>query len=500
MTDQMLGANVEELRELGKLAYEKSERLGDVQNTLSALVLGPIRWHGPDADAFKSRWRQVHVPILENARSLLANTSKSLIAQAAEQEKASAVDAAGAPSGGGPKSAGPAGPASAEELLEKLAGMTPQERADYLASEEFQRWAMASQENADLAKQALDQAFDDGLFAGNSGPYKDFLKNYWITNAMTEAGIDPASWDPSKGVDGNREIITKVYEYYGQLYLNDPDLRWAAMANMIGPSFAGGFYDLDMMRDVARQIEAAGQVLPSPMGDYISTLASLGDDELRYYETELLSMQKEIFEDQALMHQAYTHGGMAEIDRLQQAGVIDNDTRNAWADIASGDDARVAAGNQQLLWREQNVIITDNYQDMYHHFPTGPAVTYGMTLIGAPSIPGAHTFGEVFPVQVRMETPGPENIGFGPFSVDNPLQGTVTVTTPLPNGNIADQDARWALIQQDTLPAFNNLSDQQIRDIVSSDFNDRLNDQRPSHNIPQIVDRLLSGFDVDVDQ
>lgn len=494
MTGEMLGANIGELRELGMIMDKAAERIEDSKSRLTATVMGPIRWHGPDASAFRSLWSSSHAPALLNICTSLHSMAKMLAAQADDQERTSATEGAGG-SGGG---LSPSNQAKSDDLLAKLAAMTPQERAAYLTSAEFQKWAMASQENADIAKSALDQAFDTGLLDQQKSEYRDFLKNYWITKAMTAAGIDPATWDPAKGVDGNREIITKVYNYYGQLYLNNPDLKWAAMANMIGPSFAGGFYDLDLMRDVARGVQSAGKVIPEPMGSYLSTLAGLGDNELKYYETSLLAMQKEIFQDQGLMHQAYVDGGMAEIDRLSKAGVINTDSRNAWSDIDSGDPNRVAAGNKQLLWREQNVIIKDNYQQMYDHPVTGPAVTYGMTLIGAPSIPGAKTFGEVFPIKVSFETPGPSNIPFTPF--DNPLQGKVTVTTPLPDGNIANQDARWALIEKDTLPAFNNLSPEQTRAIVSSDFNERLESQRPTHNVPQIVDRLLKGFDVGAEQ
>ena len=209
-------------------------------------------------------------------------------------------------------------------------------------------------------------------------------------------------------------------------------------------------------------------------------------------------MQQEIFFDQGSMHQAYVDGGIAEIERMHAAGVIDDNAMQAWYGIDSGDPTRVDDGNHRLLWREQNQIIVDDYQTMYNHFPTGPAVTYGITLIGEPTIPGAQTFGEVFPVTFDVETPGPHNIPF--TGIDNPLQGTVTVTTPLPEGNVADQSSRWALIEQDTWPAFADLTDEEIRAIVESDFDTRLDEARPVNNVDRIVARILSGFDADVRQ
>jgi hypothetical protein len=55
---------------------------------------------------------------------------------------------------------------------------------------------------------------------------------------------------------------------------SNPDLQWAGMANMIGPSFAGGFKDMAMMRDLAQQIaDNPASDIPLPVLDHIEQLA-----------------------------------------------------------------------------------------------------------------------------------------------------------------------------------------------------------------------------------
>ena len=217
-------------------------------------------------------------------------------------------------------------------------------------------------------------------------------------------------------------------------------------------------------------------------------------------------MQKEIFFDQAVMHEAYLEGGMDAMRELRAAGISvdDDETLAAWQMI---DDGRrtgnldlVAAGNKGLLWREQNKIIQDDYSAMYDHEPTGKALTWLMTFVGAPSIPGAQGYPDVFPLTVEFETPGPDKIPF--VGWDNPTQGTVTVETPLPDGNIANRDDRWALIEEDTLPAFQRLlaeDPEEARRLIGSSVHDRIGDQRIYHHVDEIVGQMFD-WDVDFDQ
>lgn len=366
--------------------------------------------------------------------------------------------------------------------------------------------------------------------------YAEHLQEYWLARAYERAGIDPSQWVPSAGATANRQNIEAVYRYYGNLFLENGELQWAGMANMIGPSFAAGFLDLAMFREFAGLGSVPADIwrdLPIPLPasgelQLLDGLANLTTAEIRYYETTLLQMQKDIFVDAAVMHEAYLVGGMPAIRELRSAGLINTDAATAWSLIAAGartgDPAKVARGNEMLLDREQNITIRDAYNDMYTRFPTGPAVTYAMTLVGQPSIPGAKGYPDVYPLELRaplvpvdVTISTPRRIGtpesfFGrdiwSIGVDLPSvkisvpQTDVVLSTPLADGNIADQGDRWRLIQEDTLPAYEKLladDPERVREIIDSPIGDRIEEYRLANRLDEIVHHLATDWDVRLD-
>ena len=498
MAGNFYGGDVAQLRRLAKDLAGGANRLTLLGQQLSGAI-STGAWKGHDAERFRSDWTSSHLKLLKSATAGLETASKALLANADEQEKASSGGGSGGsgPGGGGSGGSGPAEEA-AQDLTDRLNSMSAEERQEYLGSDEFKQWAA---DNPEGAKAAMDAAADSGLIGKNSEEYADFLNSYWNNQAMLGMGIDPSSWDTSKGTEHNWETIKKVYNFYGQAYLSNPDLQWAGMANMIGPSFAGGFKDMAMLRDLAQQIaDNPASDVPLPILDQIEQLAGMTDAEIRYYETSMLDMNKEIFLDQARQHEAYMNGGMDEINRLQDSGAIDSKTAEAWAKIDSGDPDLVREGNTSLLYREQNEIIADDYDNMRNH-PGGEAVTYLVTLAGEPSIPGAKSYAEVFPYSFSVESPGPENVPFTNW--DNPTQFRTDFTTGFPDGNISNADQRWELIRQDTLPAYQDLlatDPARAEQIIASDFNDRVDQHRPTNNIPGIMDRFVDGFGAEVHQ
>lgn len=497
MAGTFYGADVAQLRQLAKDLAGGANQLNALGQQLGSTI-NTSSWKGHDAERFRSEWASSHHKLLKSATAGLESASKALLANADEQEKASAGTDSSGGAGGQSGSGGGSVDGTAQELTDTLNSMTSAERLEYLQSEEFRQWALA---NPDAAKAAMDAAADSGLIDKNSPEYADFLSYYWNNQVMLDMGIDPASWDTSKGTEANWETIRSVYDFYGQAYLANPDLQWAGMANMIGPSFAGGFRDMAMLRDLAQQIaDNPASDIPVPVLDQIEQLAGMTDAEIRFYETSMLDMNKEIFLDQARQHQAYLNGGLDEINRLRDSGAIDPDTARAWADIDSGDPDRIQEGNTALLYREQNEIIADDYDNMRSH-PGGEAVTYMVTLAGEPSIPGARSYPEVFPYTFSVESPGPENVPFTNW--DNPTQFRTDFTTGFPDGNIANADQRWELIRQDTLPAYQDLlatNPDRAAQIIGSDFDGRVDQYRPTNNIPQIMNRFLDGFDAEVHQ
>lgn len=353
----------------------------------------------------------------------------------------------------------------------------------------------------------LDRARDLGL---DPQDYAGLLQTYYVTKAADKAGIDLQEWDPKKGADALQDTIENVYTYYGQLFLNNPELQWAGMANMIGPSFAGGFMDLDQFGSIADAIGGAidelplgaGGILPGPFSE-IRKLSSMSSDELEFYETTLLNMQQKIFFDMGASHEAYLDGGMDAIQEMANAGLFDDgsarQTVKAWEQIdegrRTGNMSLIAEGNEKLLFREQHDIIDDDYEEMESHLPTGPAMTYLMGAIGSPSVPGAHSLAEVNPFEATGEI-SPT----GPFLPGPGID--VTVQTPLPDGNIADFDTRWDMVKNDTLPAYQELLENdpdRARDIIGSDVHQRIEEQRLANRMDEILDDFRTNWGVYAD-
>jgi hypothetical protein len=369
---------------------------------------------------------------------------------------------------------------------------------------------------AESAKLLLDLLREDGVPPSD---YAQLLQRYWLLTATEKAGIYLDGWDPTAGSDANMGNLVASYDYYGKLFLDNPDFQWAGMASMIGPTFAGGMFDLQLLKQLGDIASTPLDVAPDwlvtplmpPVLRDLAVLGQLSEEEFRFFETSLLQMQKAIFSDQMPMHEAYLAGGITNIKEMYDAGLIDTNTYQAWQGINSGDPGRVADGNEQLLYREQHDIIRQAYDDMRnYHGPVGQAMTYAMGTIGAPGIPGAQTLGQYDPLAFSgtVEAPGIDTGGWdgpGPFdlpSIHTPRPyGTLEVTTPLPAGNISDFDTRWELIENDTLPAYQKLlaeHPEEVRAMLTASVQDRIDDARIATNIDDILARL-ADWDVRVE-
>lgn len=328
--------------------------------------------------------------------------------------------------------------------------------------------------------------------------YADLLQQMYVTRAAEKAGIDLSTWDVTGGAEAVSDHYEKTYDYYASLYLDDPNFRWAGMAAMIGPSFAAGFEDLEMFQDVAQAIKhglgpVPDSALPFPVSQ-LDEISGMGEDELRFYQTTFLQMQKDIFYDASMMHEAYLGSGLEGIEELRAAGLLGADTEKAnqayraWESIdtaiATGNTALLDQGNAQLLFREQRYTIADQYQDMKSRPLTGEAMTYVMGVVGQPSIPGTRTLGQVDdPITVEVDTM--------PF-VPGTQGGEVTIN--IPRSNIADFDTRWGLIEDDTLPVYLDLVDddpERVEQILTSSVRGRIDDVRLIDRLPTIVDGLV---------
>lgn len=371
-----------------------------------------------------------------------------------------------------------------------------------------------------------ESAFDGTPLAGvierwKQGLASPELRELFGTRALDRAGIDIGLWNPALGLAPNASAIEAVYEYYADLYRDDPDrLWWAGMAAMIGPSFYGGFQDLSTFATI---LEGAGDLAGGPLGTVLpggfgsGLLAELTADELadelEWYQQRMLIMQQEIFFDMATAHEAYLDGGIETIERLytiDQYGYR-TETIEAWRQIdegwQTGDRSLIATGNATLLRREQEFVIADDYDRMRDRPVTGEVMTYVMTAVGAPSVPGARTYPEVFPATVEIsqyvgtpkKIPEPPGLGWLP---DVPLphvgaEGTVFIETPLPDGNISVFDDRWALIEQDTLPVWVDLAanhPDRVLDELSTPVGDRAQEYTIGSRWDDLIEDALTNW------
>ncbi|GGN22721.1 hypothetical protein GCM10011609_75100 [Lentzea pudingi] len=253
--------------------------------------------------------------------------------------------------------------------------------------------------------------------------FKALLWQYWIVRAAEDAGVNLSEWDPQRSAESNRAVIFAVYDFYAKLYLTHPDtLRWMGFANIGAPAFAAGMLDLGTI------------------------------PELRWFSSMLMSMQKHIFMDLGAMHAAYLHGGIAAVQELRDAGIIDPDTTAAWADPAQA--------VLEFSSREQNLVIAGQFDRMRSRLlPPGEIVTYAITVAGPMPVPGGKT-----PAQYR------------------PLFGG-----PLPAFNYADRVARWDFLGNDTVPAYERLSKETVHRIVQRPFADRVADYRATGRLLDLL-------------
>ena len=320
--------------------------------------------------------------------------------------------------------------------------------------------------------------------------YAALLWQYWVVRSTIDAGIDLTSWAPARGAEANKNAIFSVYTFYGKLFLAHPELQWAGMANMVGPSIAAGFFDLDAIPNIATLLadkihtlppEVRAE-LPQELTDLTRYGATLSPIDLHWFAAKLVAMQKHIFMDQASMHEAYLTGGITAIAEMRAAGLIDDNAVAAWRAIATGRSDLIREANTHLLSREQNQIVATQWNQMrHHHEPIGGMVTYAITLIGSVPIPGAKTPAQYSPLTIRTHQTTPD----------------LMLTTPLPSFNIADKTDRWTYITHDTLPAYQRILHDyptEARHIITSPIKDRVTHERLGARWPQLATQLLTGW------
>ncbi|MGV9837843.1 hypothetical protein ACWDUL_27100 [Nocardia niigatensis] len=348
-----------------------------------------------------------------------------------------------------------------------------------------------------LDPDGLRAALDDARAAGvEPRHYATLLHQYWLVTATRNADIDLAAWDPGRGVAANSRTFTQVYVNYLRLNNAHPDYWWTGLAGLAGGSFASGFFD---MGDVSSILTVPGihqlgdgvadllrgtpqQLLDILPGD-IRTLGTAGErltaDDLAWYQTRLMIMQKHIFIDQVPMHEAYAAAGLAGVEEMYQAGVLDENAITAWREIDTGTQEGLADAALRMTDREQNQIIADQWDVTSHgHGDMGRVMTYVSTIAGKAAVPGVRAPGVFAPVTLAT--------------------GTMSLRAPLPDFNWADRDTRWNYIIHDLLPRYLELcaNPAVARPVLAVPFPVMLANGRLVQRLPDLLGDLTSQWQV----
>jgi uncharacterized protein YukE len=450
---------------------------------------------------------------LASAASIAAGAAVSLIGDAGPALQAAADDAAD-DAAVASSAAGDAA-ARAREVRERATRLA-QDACDQVLREDRATAAALDRAEADAPLAGVPVGSPTPATTFGRTALADLTLDQWRAIAYWRAGIDGDSWRPEDGLFTNDEIVQAVYRYYGNLYLEHPELQWAGMANIVGPMFYAGWQDMYAIRGLSDDGQRARYLselvglptLPSvayDAADHLSVLPGgflnpanlaehLTNEELEWYEDRFLGMQREIFDDLAWQHEAFLLGGvplMREIGSRYPSDLTQRDL-DAWEDIGSGDPERVSTGNRELLLREQKRVIQNDYDAMReHHGPVGDLFTYGFSAMADNPIPGGQAYRDYDPIVLGGEWDTPEvPIGplgpFGPHLDWDPPDVGAHVTLPLPAGNLSNFDDRWGWIENDMLPHYQELlrDPDATRTLVSTPVADRAGDFRKLPDLP----------------
>ncbi|MEV0251053.1 hypothetical protein AB0H76_30975 [Nocardia sp. NPDC050712] len=333
--------------------------------------------------------------------------------------------------------------------------------------------------------------------------YAALLYQYWLVDVTNKAGIDLRSWDPRVGVQANRDNLIKSYRYYEDLQLAHRELQWAGMGGQVGADFGGGLLDFELMSTLygvpgiaesARAVigavtQTAGpqavDLLPSGLRALAEAGSAITPEDLHYIIGMILVMQKNIFSDLMPMHDAYVTEGLPALAEFRAAGLFGDDIMNAWRDVASGEDVRIAAGNAALLRREQDHVISRQWDETRaYKGSVGEAITYASGAAGSPSVAGVVPPREFHPVRV-------------PFTMADGRPALLTL--PLPDWNWSVLDARWDYITTQLLPKYRDQVQNDwpaLEAALRTPYEIQLESHRPFLNIPQLLDSAIRQITV----
>jgi hypothetical protein len=324
--------------------------------------------------------------------------------------------------------------------------------------------------------------------------YSALLLQYWLVVATRNAEIELSTWNPNLGARANTYTFRAVYANYLRLANHNPEFWWCAMAGLAGAPFAGGFADIGglenalgrpvirCMLDTLSAVSKVGRlpglhVIPADIRLTVRHMPSLTTADLQWYRIRLMIMQKHIFTDIVTQHEAYLRDGMAGIDEMHRARLIDDSARTSWRSITTGRTAGFEDALVRMAGREQNQVIADQWDTTAAgRNGMGRVMTYASTIVGRPIIPGVRPPGVFAPILVEAKVAG----------------RTLSVRMPLPDFNWADREARWHYIATDLIPRHQEMKrrPRYAATILGEPFPDIIARGRLANRIPDLISTL----------
>lgn len=167
-------------------------------------------------------------------------------------------------------------------------------------------------------------------------------RSRWQARANRRIEYNPGPLGGHAAVVRRNEFVTAAY---AEMYLRNPAIyKWAGMAALTSAAVGRGMYMTHYLHQ-----------------SHLATLVNLFGREVAAVSATLGVGNLAVFNDIYWQHMAYENGGLAEIRRAYRAGQLPHTVYRAWQLIdegrATGAAALVWAGNRDLLYYEQRVIL-----------------------------------------------------------------------------------------------------------------------------------------------
>ncbi|HEU5101065.1 MAG TPA: hypothetical protein VFU22_18700 [Roseiflexaceae bacterium] len=244
------------------------------------------------------------------------------------------------------------------------------------------------------------------MTATNNTVFATDLSAQWRSRANRRIELTPGNPADRASVLKRNEYVTAAYS---EMYLRNPAVyKWAGMAALTSAAVGRGMYMIHYLKR-----------------SRMNMMVGLFGREVASVSVMLGAGNLAVFEDIYWQHLAYERTGIAELERIAQAGGLDPRVLRAWRQIETGR----RSGNQALIWEGNRGLL--HYEQQ-----------------------------QVLQPAVYDDDPQLWKVLSG--WIMSPIPGHVeTIEAFAPGANIGIFEDRWAWIEQRMLPRWKALADGQ---------------------------------------